>query len=295
MSYQVTNLHPHVGAEVASDLASMLGGESGGEFQNLLLDRGVLLFRNVEVNDEDLLTFSKTIAVVRKEKHNPVNKVHLTKSGDSLQQAYMQLTFLWHVDSTYEDDPPLGAILVPRTLPPNGGGDTEFVSTCAAYEALSDADKKLIENLQVVHTMTAYGSKVPAELISDEFRDSWPRFPARTLPMVRPQFKTGRKALILGSSADHVVGMDRAESDALIKRLNAHMTSPQFIMRHEWKMGDVLIWDNTSTMHRATPYPADCGRKHARVQFYAHEYKGDMSEFGDNKATLNRMRGGEAA
>jgi len=220
--------------------------------------------------------------------------VHFTKGGDSLQRNYMRLTFLWHVDSTYEDDPPLGAILTPRSLPPGGGGDTEFVSTCAAYEALSDDDKKRIAGLEVVHTMAAYGSKVPGEL-PDEFRDSWSKFPARTLPMVRPQHRTGRKALILGSSADHILGMDPAESTALITRLNEHLTAPRFIFRHEWRMGDVLIWDNTSTMHRATAYEADSGRKHARVQFYADEYKGDLSEFGDGKDTLVRMRGGAAA
>jgi len=294
MALQVTDLSPHVGAEVESDLATMMSGEEGSAFQKLLLSKGFLLFRNVDVDDDQLLTFAKTLGVVRKERHNPVNKVHLTKSGDSMQQAYMQLTFLWHVDSTYEDDPPLGAILIPRTLPPAGGGDTEFVSTCAAYEGLSEADKKRIERLEVVHTMTAYGSKVPSDRTTNEFRDSWSKFPARTLPMVRPQHRTGRKALILGSSADHVVGMDPAESTALIKRLNAHLTAPQFVFRHKWRMGDVLIWDNTSTMHRATAYEADSGRKHARVQFYADEYKGDLSEFGDGKDTLNRMRGGAA-
>jgi alpha-ketoglutarate-dependent taurine dioxygenase len=293
MALQVTDLSPHVGAEVASDLGTLLSGEEGSTFQNLLLSKGVLLFRNVDVDNDQLLTFAKTLGVVRKERHNPVNSVHFTKSGQSLQQAYMHLTFLWHVDSTYEDDPPLGAILVPRSLPAGGGGDTEFVSTCAAYEALSEADKKLIENLEVVHTMTAYGSKVEADLPA-EFRESWTHFPARTLPMVRPQHRTGRKALILGSSADHVVGMERAESDALIKRLNAHLVQQSMVFRHAWRMGDVLIWDNTSTMHRALAYKQDSGRKHARVQFYADEYKGDMSEFGDNKDTLVRMRGGAA-
>ena len=245
------------------------------------------------VDDDQLLTFAKTLGVVRKERHNPVNAVHFTRSGQALQQAYLHLTFYWHVDSTYEDDPPLGAILVPRTLPADGGGDTEFVSTCAAYEALSDADKALIEKLEVVHSMTASGSRVEASL-PDAFRESWANFPERTLPMVRPQHRTGRKALILGSSADRVVGMDRAESAALINRLNAHLVRPGTVLRHEWRMGDVLIWDNSSTMHRALAYEQDSGRKHARVQFYADEYRGDMSEFGDNKDTLVRMRGGAA-
>jgi alpha-ketoglutarate-dependent taurine dioxygenase len=293
MAFQVTDLSPYVGAEVEADLGTLLSGDEGSTFQNLLLSKGVLLFRNVEVDDDQLLTFARTLGVVRKERHNPVNSVHFTKSGQSLQQAYMHLTFYWHVDSTYEDDPPLGAILVPRTLPADGGGDTEFVSTCAAYEALSDADRALIENLEVVHTVASSGSKVEADL-PDEFRESWAHFPERILPMVRPQYRTGRKALILGSSADHVVGMDPAESTALIKRLSAHLVRPSTVLRHEWRMGDVLIWDNSSTMHRALAYQQDSGRKHARVQFYADEYKGDMSEFGDNKDTLVRMRGGAA-
>jgi alpha-ketoglutarate-dependent taurine dioxygenase len=290
MALHVTDLSPTVGAEVEADLGTLLSSEEG-TFRNLLLSKGVLLFRDVAVDDEQLLTFAKTLGVVRKERHNPVNSVHFTAHGQSLQQAYMHLTFLWHVDSTYEDDPPLGAILVPRTLPAGGGGDTEFVSTCAAYEALSEADKALIADLEVVHTVASSGSKVEAEL-PDEFRESWAHFPERTLPMVRPQYRTGRKALILGSSADRVVGMDLAEGRALIGRLNAHLVRPETVLRHEWRMGDVLIWDNSSTMHRALAYPQDSGRKHARVQFYRDEYKGDMSEFGDNKDTLVRMRGG---
>ncbi len=293
MALKVKDLSPTVGAEVQADLAMLLSGDEGSAFQDLLLSKGVLLFRDVAVDDDQLLTFARTLGVVRKEQHNPVNSVHFTRKGHELQQAYMHLTFYWHVDSTYEDDPPLGAILVPRSLPSPGEGDTEFVSTCAGYESLSDADKALIENLKVVHSMTASGSAVEAELPA-EFRESWSNFPERILPMVRPQHRTGRKALTLGSSADRVVGMDPAESAALIRRLNAHLVRPEMVLRHRWRMGDVLIWDNTSTMHRAIAYPQDSGRKHARVQFYADEYKGDMSEFGDNKATLVTMRSGPA-
>ena len=291
MALQVKDLSPTVGAEVQADLGMLLSGDEGSAFQELLLSKGMLLFRDVDVDDDQLLTFAKTLGVVRKEGHNPVNSVNFTKKGQALQQAYMHLTFYWHVDSTYEDDPPLGAILVPRSLPAPGIGDTEFVSTCAAYDSLSDADKALIEDLEVVHTMTAFGSKIEADL-PPEFRESWVNFPERTFPMVRPQHRTGRKALTLGSSADRVVGMDPAESMALIRRLNAHLVRPETVLRHAWRMGDVLIWDNTSTMHRAIAYPQDSGRKHARVQFYADEYKGDLSEFGDKKETLVRIRSG---
>jgi alpha-ketoglutarate-dependent taurine dioxygenase len=264
MALQVRDLSPTVGAEVQADLAMLLSGDEGSAFQDLLL------FRDVDVDDDQLLTFAKTLGVVRQERHNPVNSVNFTKKGQALQQAYMQLTFYWHVDSTYEDDPPLGAILVPRSLPAPGVGDTEFVSTCAAYDSLPDADKALIEDLEVVHTMTAFASKIEADL-PPGFRESWGNFPERTFPMVRPQHRTGRKALTLGSSADRVVGMDPAEGAALIRRLNAHLVRPEMVLRHQWRMGDVLIWDNTGSMHRVLPFDKSCGRRLHRVTLTGEE------------------------
>jgi alpha-ketoglutarate-dependent taurine dioxygenase len=94
--------------------------------------------------------------------------------------------------------------------------------------------------------------------------------PPRTLPLVW-KHRSGRKSLVLGATASHVEGMDQREGWALLTRLRDWATQPQFVYRHEWKLGDLVVWDNTGTMHRALPYPLDCGRLMHRTKLHGEE------------------------
>jgi alpha-ketoglutarate-dependent taurine dioxygenase len=167
--------------------------------------------------------------------------------------------------------PPLGTLLSPVKLS-DEGGETEFSNTYAAYEALSDEDKALVETLEVEHTTAAQFRRV-------EFPDGVNPFAglggqavgaSRVHPLVW-RHKSGRKSLVLGWTAARVVGMDPAESDALIERLIAHAEQPQFTYRHKWSMGDVVMWDNTGTMHRVTPFDVNSGRYLHRVTLKGQE------------------------
>ena len=149
-------------------------------------------------------------------------------------------------------DIPIGlAILTGRRLSPTGG-QTEFANTYAAYEDLSALDKAAIEKLKVVHLMEASQRYVTPEPTYAQLQD-WQRFPPRTLPLVWTH-RSGRKSLVLGSTASHIDGMDLREGWALLTRLRDWATQPQFVYRHEWTVGDMVIWDNSGTMHRALPY-----------------------------------------
>ena len=99
---------------------------------------------------------------------------------------------------------------------------------------------------------------------------NWFTYPTRTHPLVW-QHKSGRKSLVLSTSASHIVGMHPADSRALLDRLMTHATQEQYVYRHQWQMGDLLIWDNTGTMHRVRPYDSACGRELHRFTLNGEE------------------------
>jgi len=105
---------------------------------------------------------------------------------------------------------------------------------------------------------------------SEEQLTDWRSYGQKTHPLVW-QHRSGRKSLAVGNTVDHIVGMDRNESEALLKRVMDWCRQPQFVYRHKWQMGDVLIWDNTGTMHRAMPYDAGRGRLLHRITLLGEE------------------------
>jgi alpha-ketoglutarate-dependent taurine dioxygenase len=116
-----------------------------------------------------------------------------------------------------------------------------------------------LETLQIVHTMQA--AMWPAyEDVTVEQLALWRSYPERTHPLVW-HHHSGRKSLVLSTSGARVVGMHPADSQALLQRLITWATQPQYIYRHAWRVNDLLIWDNTGTMHRVRPYDVQCGRR----------------------------------
>jgi alpha-ketoglutarate-dependent taurine dioxygenase len=132
------------------------------------------------------------------------------------------------------------------------GGDTEFASTYAAYDALSGAERAEIADLRVVHSFAAAQQLANPEP-SDEERASWDRVPTRVHPLVWKR-RDGRKSLLLGATAAEVVGWPLEEGRALLDRLLEWSTQRQFVLRHHWRRGDLVMWDNTGMLHRALPF-----------------------------------------
>ena len=195
-------------------------------------------------------------------------KVTMDKKVNPEYAQFFAGTFFWHMDGTYDAVPPFATVLTPRVLSPEGG-QTEFANTYAAYEDLPQHEKAWLETLQVVHTMqAALFSAYPDATVADV--QTWFTYPRRTHPLVW-RHKSGRKSLVLSTSASHVVGMHPADSRALLNRLIAHATQEQYVYRHEWRMGDLLMWDNTGTMHRVRPYDANCGRELHRFTLNGEE------------------------
>jgi len=171
---------------------------------------------------------------------------------------------IWHADMTYVETPPMAAILHALELP-HSGGDTYWANMYLAYEALPISLKRQIENREAVHDAT-YNS---AGMLRKGYKElSDPReAPGARHPLVRTHPETRRRCLFLGRRRNsYIVGLSLADSEALLDELWAHATQPQFVFRQQWRVGDVLVWDNRCTLHRRDPFDPGARRLMHRTQ-----------------------------
>jgi len=256
MPLKTTDLTLSIGTLVETDTATLVSGAASAEICALIQQRGVLVLRGCPMDDDQQLAFTRTLGPVLGEKSGDVYKVTYDPRESPDLYFYTPGNFFWHIDRTDSLVPPFLTMLNAKRLP-DTGGDTEFANTYAAYEALSDSDKALIDRLKVVHRVETSFRHVPN--LSEQ---QVAAFRAHE-PMVHPlvwRHRDGRKSLILSTSGAEVVGMDKAESEALLQRLMDWATQPRFVYVHKWQLGDVVMWDNTGTMHKAQPYAEDSGR-----------------------------------
>jgi alpha-ketoglutarate-dependent taurine dioxygenase len=135
------------------------------------------------------------------------------------------------------------------------GGETEFASMYVAYDSLTDAEQVRFAELRVVHTFEAAQRLVNPDP-SPELVARWQQVPSKTHPLVW-EHRSGRRSLVIGATASHIDGMELDEGRALLASLVERSTAPEFLYRHQWSLGDMVIWDNRGVMHRACPYLAD--------------------------------------
>jgi alpha-ketoglutarate-dependent taurine dioxygenase len=267
MRFEVVNLKDRIGSEIRTDVASLLTPEVAAQVRRLLVERGVLVFKALQLGDQQQVDLARLMGTVREEGEKGIFKVTLDR-GLNARADYLKGSFLWHMDGTHDDTPVFASLLSGRVLSPIGG-QTEFANSYAAYEALPQETKDRIAGLKVVHSVET--SMRRAEIEPTEANVAyWRSLTDRTHNLVWTH-KSGRKSLVVGCHASHVVGMDRAESDKLLQELLAWITQPQFVYRHEWTVGDMLIWDNTGVLHRAEPYPLDSGRVMHRTTLVGEE------------------------
>ena len=158
----------------------------------------------------------------------------------------------WHTDDSFMREP-CSLTMLYGVVVPSKGGDTQFTNMYAAYEALPAETKARIDGLKVVHKYKSSRTNRVAVLSAEEMAS----MPAATHPLVRTHPDTGRKALYLNPNRmEEIVGLPRAESDRLLDELIAHATQMKYQYRHAWRQGDIVIWDNRCTMHKANAdYP----------------------------------------
>ena len=171
--------------------------------------------------------------------------------ADDRRMFYQKANMLWHADSTFKAIPSLCSVLSAREVPPEGGA-TEFASTRAAYETLSEDERNALEGLIVEHDFIHSRSLIGFTFSPEEV-ESYP--PVRHT-FVRTNAGNGRKSVLIGAHAKAIVGWPEDESRALLDDLLARATRSENCYRHEWRTGDVVVWDNQAAVHRATPYDA---------------------------------------
>jgi len=257
----ITPLGHALGAEVTGlDLTRPLSEALHRQVYDAWLRHLVLVFPgNAAMTPAELIAFSRMFGTLDQ---------HESQAPETLLEGFREILVVsnkqragrpsqtrnsgrnWHTDLSYSLRPAKAAALLCKEKP-MVGGDTLFANLALAYETLSPKMQAIIAGLEAVHDVSlirGLGQRDPA-LIADLRR----RNPPVVHPMVRSHPETGRKSLLAGERVSHILGLTEEESQALLGFLNAHATSPEFVYRHRWRVGDIVLWDNRGTCHVALP------------------------------------------
>lgn len=257
--FAITRLPGAFGAEVVGlDLREPLTRAADAAIQAAFLEHAVLVVRDQQIDRAAMKRFAETFgelephAVALKQfDGEAIAGVHfisnLDANGVPVEKPVINTNYFWHSDKSYLPRPALATFLCAQEIPPSGG-DTQFANLTAAYNALPAETRARIAGLKAVHSLeymrisTGNAPPTAEEKVAAPPVDN---------PLVRVHPKTGRRGLFLGMYASHIVGMDEGEGRRLIDELTAHATGPRFVYTHQWRPGDLVVWDNRCTMHRA--------------------------------------------
>ncbi len=274
----INKLTASVGAEVIGLESDSLAADAalGAAILDALEDNGVLVFPGLGLEPEAQVSFCRRLGEIdhSSDGHHPVAGIYpvtLDKTKNS-SADYLRATFDWHIDGCTPVEPdtyPQMATVLSAKQVAESGGETEFASTYAAYDSLSDDEKERFASLRVVHSLEASQRRVTPDP-SPETLAKWRSRPTHEHPLVWTH-RSGRKSLVLGASADYVVGMDIDEGRALLAALLDRVTTADRVYSHRWSVGDTVIWDNRGVLHRAAPYDPDSPREMLRTTVLGDE------------------------
>ena len=266
MAIEVTPLHPTLGAEVRGiDLTSPVLPEVFAEIEAAFNRYGILVFPGQPVSDEQQLAFSQLFGSLEVNPNYAGAKMRLRPdvadisnldaegrvlARDDARNLFNLGNQLWHTDSSFKRVPAKCSLLSARELP-SSDGETEFADLRAAWDALPESRKRELDGLVVEHSIFRSRSQIGFADFNDDIFKELPPVPQA---LVRHHRYSGRTSLYLASHASHIIGWSVEEGRALIEELIAFATQPQFVYRHRWTVGDLLMWDNRCTMHRGRPY-----------------------------------------
>ncbi len=265
-------IKPQIGSRVLNSKEELLSGKLSAEIRDLLEQRGVLVFPQISFSDEEQIAFTKTLGKFAPERaggDEVISKITLDPNESGESAEYLKGSLYWHIDGTRNDVPILASLLSCKKPSPKGTGNTGFANCYAAFDALSDEDKAKYDGLQVLHApwATVFYHEPEPSLAKLQ---GYIRIGENELPLVWTH-ESGRKSLVLGNTAQSVVGKSPSESAVILHGLRDWATSEQFTYSHEWEVGDMVIWDNTGTLHRAEWYDPDCGRMMHRTKLEGEE------------------------
>jgi taurine dioxygenase len=259
---EIRPLSDALGAEVIGlDLGAPMSDATFEEMHQAFLDHCLLVFRDQDLTPEAHVAFSARFGHLTEHVidqfllpgHPQILRISNKKDAAGQNVGLVDAGRYWHSDLSYAEVPSLGSMLYSLEIPPAGkGGDTLFANLRAAYEALPEAMKARLDGLEAVYMASRKRIKDDNRIRLNEQQDE--ATPAVTHPVVRTHPETGRKALFVNPGhTDHIVGMDPAESRALLDELFQHATDDAFVYRHKWRLHDLVFWDNRCLMHIADP------------------------------------------
>ena len=244
-----------IGAEIRGvDLREDLPQSTIDTLRAALLEHLVLFFRDQPITVEQQVAFTARFGELVVHPFGPKHPDHpeiivldqVAPKGEGAD--------VWHADTTYVPEPPLGSVLRAVQLPTTGG-DTGFVNMIAAYEALSPPIRELIDDLRAVHDIT--GNVVRANRFGDSsmsLEEALAAWPPVSHPVVRTHPESGRKALyVYDVAVSQIEGLTERESQALLPLLCEHVRSPEFQCRFRWEPGSIAFWDNRAVQHCGVP------------------------------------------
>lgn len=281
MSITVTPAHPDFAAEIAGvDVSRPLNPADRQAIEDAIDRYAVVVFRGQTLDDEKQVAFARNFGPIassalklrhrdikhRIESSDVADISNLDGDGNLLKpDARRRLdglaNRLWHTDASFRAVPGALSMLYAHVIPEEGG-DTEFADLRAAYDALPEAKKNELEGLVAEHSIWRSREQLGVVQYTEEERASLPPVPQR---VVRTHPGSHRKTLYLAAHASHILGMPVADGRLIILDLIEHATQPRFVHAHRWAKGDLVIWDNRCTMHRARPFDTTKVRDLRRV------------------------------
>ena len=261
---QFKPLTKYIGCEVSGiDLRQPVSLADASAIYRAWLDRAVLLFRDQDMTQEDLIRVTGIFgefAPLGRPKHtlpSGFSKIlpnimlisNIRENGETIG-ALPDGEMMFHHDTIHRDDPHKATLLYSVEIPTHGG-DTLFASGTAAYDTLDAATKKRLNGLKAVNYYVYNSVKRNDKQAVDASSQA-------VHPVVRTHDETGRKALYINRLMSvRIEGMNEAESDALLNMLFDHSENPEFVYTHVWRKGDLIVWDNRNSSHARTDFPAD--------------------------------------
>jgi taurine dioxygenase len=272
----VNRIGRRCGAEISGvDLAQPLDDDTFAQVSKAFFDNEVVVFRNQKLTPEQQIAFTRRFGVleqhVRKE-HRLEGYPEILIVSNVLNDQGRAIGVedagrFWHSDLSYKQVPSLLSALYALEVPVKDGvvlGHTDFASTTAAYDALPGDLKRRVQGMKNVHSYVYYRNQNIQAQKAEQARgdravqehvltpEHLAQVPDAEMPIVRTHPVTGRKGLFINEAhTSHIVGLPRAESDALLKQICAHIIKPEFRYEHRWQKGDLLMWDNCSAQHKA--------------------------------------------
>ena len=269
-SLKATPLHPVFAAEVSGVDLRNLSQADIHAIVGAINQYGVLVFHNdTPLSDEEHIEFGRRLGPLQKIKmltmigksksrlkyEAMIDVGNLDETGNVLsdgdrRRAYQAGNLLWHTDASFDDNRAVYSMLSANIIPP-AGADTQFADMRAAYNALPEAKKIAIDGLVAEHSI--WYSRMLGGLTDVTDAEKATR-PASHHKLVHIHPVSGKASLYLASHASHIVGWPFEKGRALLDELTQFATQERFVFSHKWRVGDIVMWDNLATMHRATPF-----------------------------------------